>query len=55
MAPKKKAAGDASKGEKTFKSQCAVCHALAANGTGPKLGGVFGKEPGTNAEGFGYS
>jgi cytochrome c2 len=54
MAPKKKVAGDASKGEKVFKSQCAVCHALGAHGTGPKLGGVFGREPGTS-DGFGYS
>jgi len=54
MAPKKKEAGDATKGEKVFKSQCAVCHALGAHGTGPKLSGAFGREPGTS-EGFGYS
>ena len=54
MGGKKKAAGDPGKGEKVFKSQCAVCHALAAHGTGPKLGGVYGREPGT-ADGFGYS
>jgi cytochrome c2 len=43
MPPKKKVAGDAGKGEKLFKSLCAVCHALGSHGTGPKLGGVYGK------------
>ena len=52
--PPKKAAGDAGKGEKTFKSLCAVCHSVGAHGTGPKLGGIFGKEPSTQ-EGFNYS
>ena len=53
MPPKKKA-GDPVKGEKIFKAQCAVCHSMNNNGTGPKLGGVFGREPG-QAEGFKYS
>lgn len=42
MAPKKKAEGDAAKGEKIFKSQCTVCHAVASHGTGPMLKGTFG-------------
>ena len=42
MGPKK-AAGDAGKGEKIFKSQCAVCHSMTAHGTGPMLKGVFGR------------
>ena len=29
MPPKKKAAGDASKGEKIFKNVCAVCHSMS--------------------------
>ena len=28
MPPKKKAAGDAGKGEKVFKTLCAVCHSF---------------------------
>merc|ERR1739848_563869 len=51
---KKKAAGDAAKGEKNFKSLCAICHSMSANGTGPNLKGAFGRAPG-GAEGFGYS
>ena len=54
MGPKKKAAGDAGKGEKVFKAQCSVCHSMAAHGTGPKLGGVFGKET-ASTDGFAYS
>lgn len=54
MPPKKKVAGDAAKGEKLFKSLCAVCHALGAHGTGPKLGGIYGKEA-AKQDGFGYS
>lgn len=54
MAPKKKAAGDPAKGEKVFKAQCAVCHALAAHGTGPKLGGVVGRDV-ASTDGFAYS
>ena len=53
MGPKKKG-GDAEKGGKVFKAQCAICHSLTANGTGPKLGGLFGREAG-GADGFGYS
>ena len=45
MAPKKKAAGDAAKGEKIFKNLCAVCHAMNAHGTGPMLKGVVGSQP----------
>ena len=51
---KKKAAGDAGKGEKQFKNLCAVCHAIGSHGTGPALKGVFGAEPSTK-DGFGYS
>ena len=54
MGAKKKAAGDAGKGEKVFKSQCAVCHAFGAHGTGPNLQGVVGRQTAT-MEGFGYS
>lgn len=54
MGPKKKVAGDAGKGEKVFKNLCAVCHAMGANGTGPALKGVAGRETG-QSEGFGYS
>ena len=54
MPPKKKVAGDAGKGEKLFKSLCAVCHALGAHGTGPKLGGVYGKAA-ASTDGFAYS
>lgn len=31
MPPKKKAAGDAAKGEKLFKNLCAVCHSMAVS------------------------
>jgi len=53
MGPKK-AAGDAVKGGKIFKTQCAVCHAMGAHGTGPSLSGVAGR-PAASAEGFSYS
>ena len=49
-----KKAGDAGKGEKVFKNQCAVCHAFGAHGTGPNLQGVVGR-PLASADGFGYS
>merc|ERR1712087_1052873 len=51
---KKKASGDASKGEKTFKNLCAVCHSLSSHSVGPALGGL----PGQNiaaSDGFAYS
>ena len=60
---KKKAAGDAAKGEKVFKNLCAVCHLLKVsisafisqgNHTGPALGGVVGRQIATG-EGFAYS
>ena len=54
MAPKKKAAGDAGKGEKTFKNLCAICHAIGSHGTGPSLGGTF-NGPVAQKEGFSYS
>merc|ERR1712100_271166 len=54
MAPKKKVEGDAGKGEKLFKSLCAVCHSMTAHGTGPNLKGAHGSQPGTK-EGFAYS
>ena len=53
MAPKK-AAGDATKGEKIFKNLCAVCHSMDAHGTGPMLKGVVGSVP-ASKEGFSYS
>ena len=55
MGPKKKkAAGDAGKGEKIFKTLCAVCHSMSGHGQGPMIKGVFGSMPGSK-EGFGYS
>ncbi len=54
MPPKKKVAGDAGKGEKVFKTLCAVCHNFAAHGTGPNLNGVVGSAA-ASKEGFGYS
>ena len=51
---KKKASGDASKGEKVFKNLCSVCHSLSSHSVGPALGGL----PGQNiaaSEGFAYS
>ena len=53
-AKKKKAEGDAGKGEKIFKNLCAVCHSMNAHGTGPLLKGAFNSMPGQK-EGFGYS
>ena len=35
-------------------SMCAVCHAMAAHGTGPMLKGVVGSKP-ASKEGFAYS
>merc|ERR1712086_741482 len=55
MAPKKKkAAGDAGKGEKTFKNLCAVCHNMATHSTGPMLKAAFGSMP-ADKKGFTYS
>ena len=50
----KKAAGDAGKGEKVYKTQCAVCHAFGSHGAqGPNLQGVVGR-PIASTD-FGYS
>ncbi len=54
MAPKKKAEGDATKGEKIFKSLCAVCHSFSGHGTGPSLQNIVGAAPATK-DGFAYS
>ena len=55
MGPKKKkAAGDAGKGEKVFKNLCAGCDSMAAHGTGPMLKGVAGR-PTASVEGFAFS
>ncbi len=54
MAPKKKVEGDAGKGEKVFKSLCAVCHSMNSHGTGPSLKGVVGSDP-ASKDGFSYS
>ena len=51
---KKKAAGDAGKGEKIFKTLCAVCHNFNGHHTGPNLKGTFGSDP-ASKEGFAYS
>ena len=53
MGPKKKG-GDAGKGEKVFKSLCAVCHAIGAHSTGPNLKGVAGRET-ASIDGFAFS
>lgn len=49
------ASADAGKGERLFR-QCSACHKLeqGANGTGPYLYGVVGRDKGS-ADGFGYS
>ena len=54
MPPKKKVVGEAGKGEKVFKSLCAVCHAFTSHGTGPNLVGVVGA-PSASKDGFSYS
>ena len=54
MPPKKKVEGDAGKGEKVFKTLCAVCHSFASHGTGPNLSKVVGSVP-ASKEGFAYS
>ena len=54
MPPKKKIAGDATKGEKVFKNLCAVCHSFSGHGTGPNLTKVVGSQP-ASKDGFGYS
>ncbi len=44
-------------GEKTFKQQCAACHAVAPDappGAGPNLRGIIGREAGA-FKGFAYS
>jgi cytochrome c2 len=51
---KKKASGDAGKGEKIFKNLCAVCHSMTGHGTGPSLKGAHGSAP-ASKEGFTYS
>lgn len=47
------AAADPADGERVF-GRCVSCHALDANGTGPLLYGVIGREKGA-IDGFGYS
>ncbi len=45
-------AADAVSGGKTFKAQCALCHAATASappGVGPSLAGVIGRTSGTQA------
>merc|ERR1719446_1276821 len=53
-AKKKKASGDANKGEKTFKNLCAVCHSLSSHSVGPALGGLPGQNI-ASSDGFAYS
>jgi len=49
------AAGDAAKGEETFKKNCFVCHSLEDKvKVGPSLHGVVGRKAGTYP-GFAYS
>ena len=49
-------AGDTAAGEKIFKAQCGICHAVAAgeNRIGPTLFGVVGRPAGT-VPGFNYT
>ena len=54
MPPKKKAGGDAAKGENIFKSLCMACHSLSAHSTGPALGGLAGENI-ASQDGFAYS
>ena len=44
-------AQDAAAGEKVFKSQCSICHAVAAgkNMVGPSMSGIVGRKAGTVA------
>ena len=51
------ASADIAKGEASFK-KCAACHTAnqgGANGIGPNLYGIFGKDVGKHAAGFAYS
>jgi cytochrome c oxidase assembly protein Cox11 len=45
---------DAARGRQLFGERCAACHALDADKTGPRLGGVFGRHAGS-ARGYDYS
>jgi mono/diheme cytochrome c family protein len=49
-------AGDTAAGEKIFKAQCGICHAVAAgeNRIGPTLFGVVGR-PAGSVPGFNYT
>ncbi len=49
---------DAAAGETVLRRQCATCHSWnegGANGTGPNLYGVMGREIASTSTGFGYS
>lgn len=48
------AAGDATNGEKIYKTKCMVCHAPDANKVGPMSRAVVGRKAGSLA-GFNYS
>ena len=51
------ASADAAAGEKVF-AKCTACHTIdqgGANGIGPNLYGIFGKQIGKHAPGFAYS
>ncbi len=45
---------DPAAGQKVFEIKCSVCHALAENKVGPRLGDVVGRKAGS-VDGFGYT
>jgi cytochrome c oxidase assembly protein Cox11 len=49
-----RSAPDAGRGRELFAEQCAACHAVDANKTGPMLGGMVGRRAGS-ALGYDYS
>ena len=52
MGPKKE--GDANKGKTIFMGQCASCHNVDTQSTGPPMAGIFNKQIASNPD-FSYS